>query len=330
MARSNDETSRLGVLAVGTIFTGLRWAYREQPTSDFGIDAQAEKLDENGVATGKLIALQIKSGASWFRKRGEDFVYYGEPRHRDYWTSHALPVFIVIHDPDAGLTLWQRVERHLIEHGKDGRWSIPIPASNTLDAAHEPFILAGIAADAGSVRRYRLALDMPLIRRVADEACTYIRIQEWVNKTLNFRSTDFVFADDPEADVDLTAATWLPATALDQFMGHTFPWLSYEYVSYNDEAGAGELAIHTLEVELSQIGRAAVLLEDFYQEGPVEPDEPTATPVSQAWIGSMDDVGDLDRTRTGAPCRGSSPSSCEVDETWSSGPHPAGHGGGSQ
>jgi hypothetical protein len=294
MTRSNDETSRLGVLAVGAIFTKLRWAYREQPTSDFGIDAQAEKLDDYGSATGKLVALQIKSGASWFRKRGDDYVYYGNERHRDYWTSHALPVFIVIHDPDTELTLWQRVERHLIEQGEGGRWSIGIPAANTLDATCEPYILAGIAADPGSVRRHRLALDIPLIRRISDEGLTLLRIEEWVNKTLNFRSTEVVFDDDPEATADLIVNTWSSATDIDGFMGQMFPWLSYQYVSYDDDLGAGELAIHTLEVELSDVGKAALVLDNFFTDGPIELETPTGVPVSQAWIDSIDDVGDLD------------------------------------
>ena len=41
------------------------YIFREQPISDYGIDAQIELIDEETV-TGKLVALQIKSGASWF------------------------------------------------------------------------------------------------------------------------------------------------------------------------------------------------------------------------------------------------------------------------
>lgn len=163
MARSTDETNRIGIQAVSLILTRMRWAVREQSTSDFGIDLQAEKLDDLGQGTGRLIALQVKTGKSWFRRRASDYVYYGEERHRTYWTNNALPVFIVIHDPDDDVTLWQRVERHLIDDGENGRWAIAIPKGNVLDERHEQFILAGIASDEGSVRRHRLALDIPLI-----------------------------------------------------------------------------------------------------------------------------------------------------------------------
>jgi hypothetical protein len=291
MKRSTDETNRLGVLAVAKIFTDLRWTFREQTTSDFGIDAQAEKLDDSGNATGRLLALQIKSGSSWFRKRGNDFVYYGEARHREYWISHSLPVFIVLHDPDSGLTVWQRIERHLVEDGPDGRWSIVIPADNRLDAAHERYILAGIASDEASVRRYRLALDLPVIQRVAEEEFTYLRLEEWINKTLNFRGTEVIFGDDPEVDADLELDTWMVAPDRAVFMAHMFPWLKFSVVEYDDDGGAGEVATHLLEVELSDIGRAALTLEEFYREGAPEQESEGAT-ISQAWIDSIDDVPD--------------------------------------
>ena len=110
MVNSTDQTDRSDIHAVGAIFTRLSWAFREQPTSDYGIDAQAEKLNLDGKGGGKLIALQIKTGASYFRKKGGEYVYYGEERHREYWINHSLPVFLIIHNPETNLTLWQRVE----------------------------------------------------------------------------------------------------------------------------------------------------------------------------------------------------------------------------
>lgn len=273
MARSPDETSRLGIHAVAAILTAMRWAFREQTTSDFGIDAQAEKLGDDGAPTGQLIAIQIKSGASWFRRRGNDYVFYGNERHKAYWTKHALPVFIVLHNPDTQLTLWQRVERQLIEEGDDGRWSIAVPATNTLDARNEHYILAGIATDDASVRRHRLALDLPLIRQFAEHEYVYLRLEKWVNKTLNFRETEVVFGADPDANAELKLDTRLPASSLDQFMAVMFPWLDYELVEYDEDCGAGEIATHVLEVSLSKIGHAMLTLEDFYEDGP--PDSET-------------------------------------------------------
>src|SRR4051812_1881844 len=91
-------TDRAGVNAVEKFFIGLGWYFREQTVSDFGIDAQVEVADE-GKPTGKLLALQIKSGASYFKKRGNAYVFHGEMRHLDYWTRHSLPVFLILYHP---------------------------------------------------------------------------------------------------------------------------------------------------------------------------------------------------------------------------------------
>jgi Domain of unknown function (DUF4365)/RTX calcium-binding nonapeptide repeat (4 copies) len=232
--------------------SGLNWAFREQPTSDYGIDAQAEKLNDHGKAGGKLIALQIKTGASYFRKRGDGYVYYGEERHREYWTNHSLPVFLILHNPETGGTLWQRIERHLIEDGDDGRWAIQIPANQTLDKEHEPYIAAGIASDLPSLRRARLALDLPLIKKFEEHSECYLRVDEWVNKSLNFRGADVVFSEEPDAEADLEIGVFMAGSTIDRFMAVAFPWLDWSLHEYIDAfEGAGEVAVHVLRVELS-------------------------------------------------------------------------------
>jgi hypothetical protein len=103
-AEKDPTIERIGANAVDTIFLNdFGWLFREQTISDYGIDAQVEVV-ENNEPTGKLIALQIKTGASYFRPKGENFVFYGELRHLEYWTRHSLPVFLVLHDPEKKLT----------------------------------------------------------------------------------------------------------------------------------------------------------------------------------------------------------------------------------
>ncbi|MDR6670200.1 DUF4365 domain-containing protein [Rhizobium sp. 1399] len=266
MADTLDQTDREGIHAVGLIFTRLNWIFREQPTSDYGIDAQAEKRNPDGKAGGKLIALQIKSGPSYFRPRGDGFVYYGEARHREYWSNHSLPVFLILHNPETNVTLWQRIEEHLIEEGQDGRWAIAIPADQTLDERHEHFIAAGIASDVASTRRAQLALDLPAIRQFAEHSEIYLRIEDWVNKTLNFRGAAAVFSEEPDAEADLYFNVAMPAYTIDYFMAVFFPWLDWTLHEYQDaDDGAGEVALHILRVELSDVGKAALTLDEFYQ-----------------------------------------------------------------
>jgi hypothetical protein len=71
----DDNTERSGVNAVEAIFLNeFKWAFREQAVSDYGIDAIVEEKDGDRP-TGKLIALQIKSGESYFKKRRGNYVF---------------------------------------------------------------------------------------------------------------------------------------------------------------------------------------------------------------------------------------------------------------
>lgn len=55
------SVDRIGVNATAKIISQIGLIFREQPTDDYGIDAQIEIIDNN-YASGKLIAVQIKSG----------------------------------------------------------------------------------------------------------------------------------------------------------------------------------------------------------------------------------------------------------------------------
>ncbi|MHB8064874.1 MAG: DUF4365 domain-containing protein [Ruminiclostridium sp.] len=60
------HTERIGVSHVASIVhEKMGWIFREQPIADYGIDAQIE-IANHECPTGKLIALQIKSGESYF------------------------------------------------------------------------------------------------------------------------------------------------------------------------------------------------------------------------------------------------------------------------
>jgi hypothetical protein len=95
---------RVGVNAAGLEFSRWGWAFREQPVADFGIDAHVEPCSEDRP-TGRLIALQIKSGSSYFAEPARGgWVFRGSDTHLLYWFRHALPVVLLLHDPESGIT----------------------------------------------------------------------------------------------------------------------------------------------------------------------------------------------------------------------------------
>ena len=129
---SQSRTGRIGVSATQFFFEKLGFIFREQPIEDYGIDAHIEVI-ENDKATGKLIALQIKSGKSFFKEKTNDgIVFYGELKHLSYWVSHSLPVMLVIYNVDENIAYWQIVNKHTIIKTPK-HWKLHIPLTQKID-----------------------------------------------------------------------------------------------------------------------------------------------------------------------------------------------------
>lgn len=128
----SEIIDRIGIHKVAlTFLEEFNWIEREQSVSDYGIDMHVEIVDE-GKPTGQLIALQIKSGESYFKESVEgNFVYRGKERHLDYWQFHSLPVLIVLYNPKENKIYWQKIIHQTIERTEKA-WKTLIPKSNVL------------------------------------------------------------------------------------------------------------------------------------------------------------------------------------------------------
>ncbi|MBG0808099.1 DUF4365 domain-containing protein [Methylosinus sp. H3A] len=270
MARIDSTISeRTGVNAVEAIFLRrLKWLFREQPVSDFGIDAQAE-VTVDGEPTGKLIALQIKSGQSFFsRKCPEGFIYRGEMRHLDYWENHSLPVFLILHNPDDGTTLWQKIDRRICKLSKRG-WSVLVPNENVLDEKAQYHLAHGLVNDDESKRRFAFSVDASFMERFKDETVTMIW-EDWINKGLGLRNPTFKF---PNGET-MRFESWYPTHDVFEAMSCIYPWLQYEYAEEISEE-SGEVEFHVLDVELRPAAKGFLEAEAFFREGINEsPPEP--------------------------------------------------------
>ena len=70
-----EDCERIGVLECGAAFQKIGFMFREQPIGDYGIDAIIETRDDKYLS-GKLIAVQIKSGDSYFKEQKDNCVIY--------------------------------------------------------------------------------------------------------------------------------------------------------------------------------------------------------------------------------------------------------------
>lgn len=133
-AKKSDRTERIGVGIAMSAFESQGFAFREQSESDYGIDAHAE-LIEFEQPTGRLLAIQIKSGPSYLSDRSPDgFIFRAEKKHVKYWQNHSLPVLICLCDIDSKTIYWQIVNANTATStGKNYKFNIP--ASQQIDSS---------------------------------------------------------------------------------------------------------------------------------------------------------------------------------------------------
>ncbi|MDX2254178.1 MAG: DUF4365 domain-containing protein [Pseudanabaenaceae cyanobacterium bins.39] len=132
---TSDQQGDSGVYALGQkVSQNLGWIFRPQPLRDIGIDAQIE-IVENGESTAELLAIQIKSGKSWFDETTEKgIVFRGDPKHLEYWINYPLPVLVILHEPQTNIAYWQVVNADTVTNTGKG-WKIIIPFNQKLDQA---------------------------------------------------------------------------------------------------------------------------------------------------------------------------------------------------
>jgi hypothetical protein len=94
----------------------------------------------------------------------------------------------------------------------------------------------------------------------------YFEVNEWVNKSLRFRDVGVFFDGYGKDTPDFMIRMWVVALTLHEFMSKTFPWLDYDHVD-TEEALAGEVEVHTLQVRVNAIGTSYLRVEDYFKNG---------------------------------------------------------------
>lgn len=105
---------------------GLIW--RENSVKDMGIDGQLEYVNDSGFATGRIVAVQVKSGQSFFtHDDDESWGFYPEEKHRLYWERFPVPVILVLHKPDTKETFWLDVRQAYRSGTQDKNVGVSVP-----------------------------------------------------------------------------------------------------------------------------------------------------------------------------------------------------------
>lgn len=114
-------TERQGIGYCEMVAAKNGWIFREQPIGDIGIDAHMEMVENSGRPK-QLLAMQIKSGESWFgEQKDNDIIFRGiDVRQYNYWTTNSLPCIVVLYNPDSNICIWQMLTSETIERTKNG------------------------------------------------------------------------------------------------------------------------------------------------------------------------------------------------------------------
>jgi hypothetical protein len=137
----NAFVEREGVIAVEAATNSARCVWRETVQRDVGVDGQIEYVDPDGKASGRIVAVQVKSGTSRFVGASDSYVDYTPPeRHRNYWREFPLPVVLVLFNPDHRTAYWADARAQL----RAGATTVRVPLDQRLDAAG---VLAALQAD---------------------------------------------------------------------------------------------------------------------------------------------------------------------------------------
>lgn len=141
---------RLGINALQNYAANNSQIWRETSTGDVGIDGNLEFVNSDGFATGKVIAVQVKSGPSYFKHESTNgWKFYPEEKHRTYWESFPLPVILVLHDPNANQSYWADVRQALRTPARTEKSFIEVPHYNLLQSTEptQMFATAGVQVE---------------------------------------------------------------------------------------------------------------------------------------------------------------------------------------
>ena len=261
------------------------WFFREQFVQDWGIDAHVE-IVRDGKPTGELIALQIKSGKSYFDGESDESVAFRtDEQHVKYWTEHSIPIVVVIYNPDTMQMYWQHIStKTAVCTGKG--WKIVVPKVHSFDDPEQTLrLLSKILQPEPYIRRLnKLRLDRRWMERIAEGEQVLVQFDDWVNKSL----PRYQLTISCVAESEFLPMTYMPGMHIQEMLEHFLPWadFSMDEDAYReglgddwfDEdsvptgivpvSGNGETESYSLVLSLNDVGQSFLTTDAFLNEAP--------------------------------------------------------------
>ncbi|MFF8872669.1 DUF4365 domain-containing protein [Streptomyces massasporeus] len=289
--KASAEIATIGVTQTKlAVEKELGWLFREQPTEDYGIDAHAEVVDGEMVR-GRLLALQIKSGESWFRNEGPDGWWFRpSTEHVQYWTNHSLPVAVVLYSPETEKCHWQLINRDTLTKTSGGGWKVLVPEAQVLDSSAAHMLSKAAEGDPYVLRIRELQLARPWMEMLTNGKRLVVDMAEWVNKLSGLGSISLGLDNEDGRDPE-ELATWTVLLGPSMYVDVVPDLFAWADVSLHDETyddaefemspwevedrnvlhpyknEAGEVDHYRLELTLNELGKAFLAVDKFATEG---------------------------------------------------------------
>lgn len=239
-----NNTERIGVHHCGEIAEKNGWMFREQPVNDIGIDAHMEITNEFGQ-TKQLLALQIKSGESYFSEDKPDYVVFRgiSARQYNYWTSNPLPCILVLYNPADEMCIWQKLTTSTIEKTQGGEgdgYYVKVPKDQVFLNVFSNEELLSYTTLPNYITNYNFLLSQKsFMQLIQDGYRVRLHSTEWVNKSSGKGETELLVEKDGEIK-SYKYLYWFPVTPYTEVFPKLFPWANFDadedFYEDNDEA----------------------------------------------------------------------------------------------
>ncbi|MDY0277764.1 MAG: DUF4365 domain-containing protein [Acholeplasma sp.] len=247
-----NSTERQGIGHCLKVAAINKWMFREQPIDDIGIDAHMEMVDNSGKPK-QMLAVQIKSGASWFGEQKDNDIIFRDivERQFNYWTTNSLPCILVLYNPDNDLCIWQKLTRETIERTKNGEgkgFFVRVPLDQVFLDYKSNNKLLSFTNLPEHITNYNFLLSQKrFMQIIQDGGEIKLHSTEWINKSSGRGETDLI-VDDGITIKTYPYPYWFPYTPYTEVFPKLFPWADISaddgFFENEDEANWREYHCH--------------------------------------------------------------------------------------
>ena len=233
---------QIGVNHIGEIAARNKWMFRPQPIDDVGIDAHMELTEPTGESK-QLLALQIKSGSSWFKEKKDDCIIFRDINERqyNYWTRNSLPCIVVLYNPDDDMCIWQKFTTETIERtngGKGKGFFVKIPTKQVFLNEWSNKKLLSFTNLPQHITNYNFLLSQKKFMQIIQGGGEVkLHSTEWVNKSSGKGETELII-NDGKSIQKYSYPYWFPFTPYTEVFSRLFPWAEFsvdeDYLEEND------------------------------------------------------------------------------------------------